>query len=252
MTGGPLQGRCALITGATSGIGEATARAITAAGGRAIVHGLSGAAAEALAIELGTRAVAGDLADPQTPARIAAELADEPRLDILVNNAATEQHAELADLDRDAFLGTLEVDLVAPLQLMRLLLPQLSANGTGSIVNITSIHDTVPVRGNGAYAAAKAALSMLTRTAAIEFAADRVRVNAVAPGAIETDLNRQLLDDVGRHNFNEWIPMGRVGSVEEVASVVTFLASDAAGYMTGSTVVVDGGYTQHLVRYPRS
>ena len=122
-------------------------------------------------------------------------------------------------------------------------------SGSPSIINVTSIHEAVPVSGNGGYAAAKAALGLLSRTAAVEFGPLGVRVNTLAPGAIRTDMNHELIEEVGTDRFEAWIPLGRVGSVDEVADVAAFLASDDSRYVSGSTIVVDGAYTSHLVRY---
>ena len=115
-----------------------------------------------------------------------------------------------------------------------------------SIINVTSIHETVPVRTQAYYCMAKAALSMLTKVAALEFAAKEIRVNNIAPGAIETDMNRELIQEM---DFEQWIPMGRVGNSDEIVGPVIFLASEASSYVTATTVTVDGGYAQNLLRY---
>ena len=143
----------------------------------------------------------------------------------------------------------LRVDLVLPVELSRALLPNLQAGEQASIINVTSIHDTVPVASNGAYAMAKAALLMYTKTAAIEFALLGIRVNALAPGAIETDMNRELIDEIGRDKFEAWIPAGRVGTCDELIAPFVFLAGRGAGYTTGSRLCVDGGYEHHVIRY---
>lgn len=245
-----LAGMRVLVTGATGGIGEAIARAFSAAGATCIVHGRSVERAERIAAEIGGAPVVGDLADAETPDRLIAAAAELGGLDVLVNNAGYETHATLADLTPEELLRVMTVNFTAPAALMRLALPLLRQSTNPSIINVTSIHETVPVAGNGAYAASKAALASLTRTASIELGPEGIRVNTLAPGAILTDMNRELIHAVGERSFREWIPLGRVGDVAEVASVAVFLASTAARYVTGASIVADGGYSNHLVRYP--
>ncbi len=245
-----LSGKRAFITGATSGIGEAIARSFTTAGARVVIHGRDAARGSQIAREIDGVFLAGDLHDPLTPARLVDSLGRESTLDILVNNAGYEVHGDLAELERDPFVSLLEVNLIAPLQLMRLALPLLRRSTEPSIINMTSIHESVPVSGNGAYAASKAALASLTKTASLEFASDGIRVNNIAPGAILTEMNRSLIFEIGENNFRDWIPLGHVGSVEDVANIALFLASSHSRYINGTSIVVDGAYTNHLVRYP--
>ena len=244
-----LRGMRALVTGSTSGIGEAIARALARTGAHCIVHGRNRESAERLAAELNGDFILGDLLDRRTPQRIIDELTNRGGLDVLVNNAGFEDLSGISELDADAFARVLEVNLLAPAELMRLSLPLLQRSAYASVVNVTSIHESVPVSGNAAYAAAKAALASYSKTASIELGAQGIRVNTVAPGAIATDMNRQLIADVGEDRFEKWIPLGRTGTVEEVADVVVFLVSTSARYITGASIVVDGGYSNHLVRY---
>lgn len=250
MTGdGSLLGMRALITGSSAGIGEAIARAFAAAGATCIVHGRQRDAVERIAAGIGGEVCVADLAERGAPERMLAEIGARGGLDVLVNNAGFEEHAPVAELSSDDFARVLEVDLVAPAALMRLCLPLLRQSRAPSVINVTSIHETVPVSGNGAYAAAKAALASLSRTAAIELGPEGIRVNTLAPGAIRTDMNRDLIDDVGSQRFESWIPLGRVGEPADVADVAVFLAGPASRYITGASIVVDGGYANHLVRY---
>lgn len=171
------------------------------------------------------------------------------RLDVLVNNAGIEISQPLEDLDARVLDRTMAVDFVAPVRLTQLLLPALRASDHASVVNVTSIHESVPVRGNPAYCCAKAALAMFTRIAALELGPEGIRVNAIAPGAIETSHNSDLIDQIGRERFERWIPLGRIGSPQEVADAALFLAGDASRYVNGHTLRIDGGYADHLVRY---
>lgn len=245
-----LDGKRALVTGATSGIGEAIARRLTQVGAHVMLHGRNAEVGMRLADELGGSFVAADLRDPAAPETIVASLGGDG-LDILVNNAGYEVTMDIADLERDVFATLLEVNLLAPTELMRLCLPRLAA-ARGSIINVSSIHDTVPVAHNSAYAASKAALLAMTKTASVEMGPLGVRVNSIAPGAVRTHMNTQLIDDIGDDVFASWIPLGRVGTVGEIANVAVFLASELSAYVTGASYVVDGGYSNHLVRYPDS
>jgi glucose 1-dehydrogenase len=168
---------------------------------------------------------------------------------VLVNNAGIEQGATLAELNPAVLATTFQVNFVAPTRLIQQLLPALRLAQQASVINVTSIHQDVPVYGNLAYCASKAALGMATKTAALELGREGIRVNAIAPGAIETAHNRRLLDEVGRDRFAEWIPLGHVGQPADIAEIAVFLGSDAARYVNGHTLVADGGYRQHLVRY---
>ena len=107
----------------------------------------------------------------------------------------------------------------------------------------------MPYPHNAAYSMTKAELAMFTKTAAVELAPDGIRVNNLAPGAVETDINREVLDEIGREKFAEWIPAGRVGQTREMVGPALFLASPASSYVTGATLYADGGYLQNLVRY---
>ncbi|MER6943074.1 SDR family oxidoreductase [Nonomuraea sp. NPDC000554] len=248
-----LTGRMAFVTGGTAGIGAATALALQAAGADVIVHNHGGQPGRDFAAAHGFAVIDADFASPEEVDALAAGVVDlAPRLDILVNNAGMEVGATVEHLDPVQVRRQLEINLNAPLRLIQLLIPALAASAHASIVNVTSIHDDVPSYGNSVYGAAKAGLRMITKTLAVELGPQGIRVNSVAPGAVETDMNRHLLDEIGRERFAEWIPLGRVGVPPEIAWPIVFLASDAASYMTGATLVVDGAYSHHVVRYRAS
>lgn len=239
-----------VITGSTRGIGEALARAHARVGARVVVHGRDAVEGRRLADELDGAFVAADLAHPNG----VVDLADGVRaltdsVAVLVNNAGFEIHGPLGALNPETMAAILAVNLHSPILLTQELLPLLEAGGPGSVQNITSIHDEVPAFGNLAYASAKAGLAMFTKSAAVELGPRGIRVNTIAPGAIETDMNRAILDEIGRDQFAEWIPLGRVGDPADIAAASVFLASDDARYITGAHLTIDGGYTHHLVRY---
>jgi glucose 1-dehydrogenase len=245
----PLHGKTALVTGANAGIGRAIAEGFAAAGAQVWVHARTEVKARSVAAAIGGRLVAADLARRDEIERMVGELRQRmPSLDVLVNNAGMEKPMRLSQLDLAVADQVMQVNALAPAQLIQGLLPLFPSRG-GSIINVTSIHDQVPYPGNAAYCMSKAALAMLTKTLALELAPRRIRVNNLAPGAIETDINRAVLDTIGRERFAAWIPAGRVGSVDEVVGPATFLASDASSYCTGATLYADGGYMQHIVRY---
>lgn len=238
-----LDGATALVTGSSRGIGSGLADALEASGVRVLRHGSH------LDSDASRDIVAADLSTAGGVEHLARELEDRfDHLDILVNNAGTEHPTRFVDLQGDAVRRTLEVNLVAPLLLTSALVPQLRAGTLRSVINISSIHDSVPYAGNVAYVASKAGLEAAGRTIARELAADGIRVNTVAPGAIETDLNREVIAKMS-DEFASWIPLGRVGAVDDLIGAVLYLASGASSYVTGSRILIDGGYSQALLRY---
>jgi gluconate 5-dehydrogenase len=254
-----LKEKVALVTGSSRGIGRAIAEALAVAGARVWFHGTSDDA-RSVADAMEQPFVRADFTDADEVRAMADTiLAQEKRLDILVNNAGIEPIMPLESIDWSKYDACFNVNVRAAVQLTTALLPLLkmsgaarfSAPGVGgaSVINITSIHDSVPYPHNTVYSMTKAALNMLTKAAAIELAPHGIRVNSLAPGAIETDINREVIDKIGRDKFAKWIPAGRVGTVDEVVGPALFLASDAAAYVTGETLYADGGYRHHLVRY---
>jgi glucose 1-dehydrogenase len=253
---GRLNGRTALITGAGRGIGLAIAEELAAQGANVALH-VRAATAEAdalaarIAASCGVRAgiVAGDLADDAAYDRIFAAFdAQFDRLDLLVNNAGYETPAALEAMALADWNGVLNVNLTAPFRMSQLAQPRMAAAGGGVIVSISSIHEEVPRKGFAHYSVAKAGLRMLTRSCALEWAEFGIRAVTISPGAIETDINREVIEAIGRDTFDEWIPLG-IGTTTDVAKLVAFVCSDDARYMTGTEIYLDGGYMRNLVRY---
>ena len=251
-----LTGRTALVTGAGRGIGLAIAEELAAEGADIALHvrvptpELALRAAQIASVhDVRAVLVAGDLANAaQHEAIFTAFDRRFDRLDILVNNAGYETPAALENMALADWSGVLEVNLTAPFRMSQLAQPRMAAHGGGVIVNISSIHDEVPRKGFAHYSVAKAGLRMLTRSCALEWAAFGIRAVTVSPGAIETDINRGVIEQIGRDTFDEWIPLG-IGRTADVARLVVFVCSDDARYMTGNEVYLDGGYMQNLVRY---
>jgi gluconate 5-dehydrogenase len=245
-----LEDRVALITGSGRGIGKALAAGFAAAGAKVWVHDKDAALGEQTASELGARFEAADLCCSENIDCLAASIQhQEGRLDILVNNAGIEIVMPFETLDLENLDAIWQVNVRAAIELTQRLLPLLKQSGRASIINVTSIHELMPYPHNAAYSVSKAALSMFTRTIAVELAPYGIRANNLAPGAVMTDMNREVIAEIGADNFQQWIPIGRVAKTEEIVGPALFLASDASSYMTGSTLYVDGGYLQNLVRY---
>lgn len=244
-----LADRVALVTGAGSGIGRAIAIALGAAGARVIVnfhseHGRD--QAEAVAREAGRGAVAM-MADVSDEAAVAAlfDGIDERfgRIDIAVNNAGIESPpTNLTDYPTDMFDRIVATNLRGTFLCMREAARRMVRAGRGRIINVSSVHEDLAFPGNSAYAATKGGIRMLMRTTAIELAPHGVTVVNLAPGAIATPINSDTLDDPDlRQALINEIPVRRIGQPEEIAEAAVFLASDAAAYLTATTVFVDGG-----------
>lgn len=237
-----LEGKVALVTGAQRGIGAAIARRLAEEGCRVWLNAFEELdRAEALATELGGQVVEADVADPGEVERMMGATGP---LDVLVNNAANQDFQDFDEIDAAAWQRTLAVNATGPLLTTRAAVPSMTAGA--SVVNIASVHALVALRGATAYSASKGALAMLTKQLAVELGDRGIRVNAVAPGAIDITGEEQRRRP-GGHPAYEPVPLRRAGRPEEVASLVAFLASDDAAYMTGGLHVVDGGL---LVRHP--
>ncbi len=238
-----LDGKSALVTGASGGIGAAIARAMHAQGASVALSGTRRDALDALAAELGERAhvCTADLRDASEPDALieAAEQAAGP-LHILVNNAGMTRDM-LALRMRDAdWQAVLDVDLSAPFRLARAALRGMVRRRAGRIINISSIVGVTGNAGQSNYAAAKAGLIGMSKALAQEVASRGVTVNVVAPGFVETAMTAAL-NDQQREKLGESIPLGRIGQPNDVAGAVVYLASDEASWVTGATLHVNGG-----------
>ena len=249
-----LKDKRALVTGGSSGIGLAIATALAEAGARVCVnHSGTREQAEEAVRALRAHGVAciehdADVSDPAAVAGMFAAIdAAWGGIDLLVNNAGIDGPRAVAwEADPAQWHRVVQVDLFGPFHTAREALRRMVAQKSGVVLNITSVHERIAWAGYSAYAASKAGLSMLTETLAQEAAPAGVRVLALAPGAIKTPINRAVWSDPqGYKDLLTKIPLGRIGEVEEIARMAVVLLSDAASYVTGTTVFVDGGMTDY-------
>jgi len=246
-----LKDRVAIVTGASSGIGQAIAMAFAEAGAAVVVDyvGEAGAADETvakIASIAGSRCVAveADVSDPDAVAALMTKTVESyGRLDVLVNNAGIEKKFAIVDYPYEAWMKVMAVNLTGPFLCAQAAAKQMLKQGYGGrIINISSIHEDLPMPGNAPYCATKGGLRMLMRTMAVELAPHGITVNNIGPGAIYTPIDKDVQADAKMEAaLMAEIPMGRWGKPEEVAKLAVFLASEDAAYMTGSTHFIDGG-----------
>lgn len=245
-----LTGRVALITGAGSGLGAAIAHSFAQAGATLAVLDLDDAPARATLEAAGAKgtSVAADVSDERAVAAAAGAIEhDVGPIDIVVNNAGvagTGGPKPLHETPPEEWAHVVGVNLSGPYLVCRSVLPSMIARRRGVIVNVASVAGIVAFAGRSPYVASKAALINLTRNLAVEYAGYGIRANALCPGWMDTPLiHWRLQDPDAAQKMTAMVPMGRVGAPEELAEAALFLASDSSRYMTGQTLVVDGGWT---------
>jgi NAD(P)-dependent dehydrogenase (short-subunit alcohol dehydrogenase family) len=241
-----LDDRVAVVTGASSGIGARCARALHGAGATVVLVARRRDRLEALAGELaGAVVVPVDLSDPAAAATVVGEVAERcGRLDVLVNAAGVTNPKPATRESLDEFQWVLNVNLIAPFALAQAAVAVMRANGGGSIINISSVIAAIsePSIPEASYAASKGGLGSMTRELAVQWARYNVRVNALAPGWFPTEMTEELTGDEERSGqFTSRIPLGRFGELDELDGPLLLLASAAGSYITGQTIVVDGG-----------
>lgn len=243
-----LDGRIALVTGASRGIGAMIAEGLARAGARVLICGRKAAELEATADRLGAEAIPADLATESGIAGLAeAVRARTGRLDILVNNAGTAWGAPFADFPRTGFSKVLDLNLIGPFALTQALHPLLKAAASpdlpARVINISSVDGMRPPHAPvWSYAASKAGLNMLTRQLAQAFLPDHINCNVIAPGLFETRFSAHMFDpDHPAHDQRPEIPMGRPGQPEDIAAAAIYLAAPSGNYLTGLVLPVSGG-----------
>jgi 3alpha(or 20beta)-hydroxysteroid dehydrogenase len=238
-----LDGKVAIVTGASQGQGEAIARLMAARGAKIVLTDVNSKRGDAVAYSIGAGAifVKHDVSSERGWAEVIATAQSRfGNVGILVNNAGVFSATSLREETSNRFMEILNVNLMGPFLGMRAILPSMIAAGGGAIVNTTSGASIRPAGFAGAYSASKAALGNLTRTAAHEFAAYKIRVNAIAPGLIDTPMTASQPEL--RDRYVQTIPLRRVGVPAEVAQAVCFLASDDASFISGVEILIDGAH----------
>jgi NAD(P)-dependent dehydrogenase (short-subunit alcohol dehydrogenase family) len=249
---GRVEGKVAVVTGAASGIGRATALALATEGARVGIADVDEAGGEAVAARI--REAGGEAFYRRTDVRsmaaveaVLAEAADRHgRLDVLVNDAAVSVPGSAGEMAEEDWARVIDVNLSGVWRGMRAAIPRMLAQGGGSIVNLSSVQAHVGFLGWAGYAASKGGIDALTRQAAVEYAPRGIRVNAIVPGTIRTEMNERIMrespdPDAVMAGWLAMHPMGRIGEPEEVAAAIVFLASDDASFITGELLRVDGG-----------
>jgi len=239
-----LRDRIALITGAAQGIGEACARRFAREGARVVIADVADERGRALAAELQADYLHCDVGDKhQVDALVAETMKAHGRIDVLVNNAGIFKAADFLDVSEKDFDAVLRVNLKGAFLVAQAVAREMARAGHGSIVNMSSVNSVLAIPNIASYNVSKGGINQLTRAMALALADKGVRVNAVGPGTIATELAAAavLTSEEAKNKIMMRTPMKRLGQPSEIADVVAFLASDAASYITGEIIMVDGG-----------
>ncbi len=239
-----LAGRVCLVTGAAQGIGEACARRFAREGAQVVVTDIADERGQAVAAELGAMYLHCDVGDKaQVDAAVAQVLQAHGRIDVLVNNAGIFKAADFLDVSEADYDAVLRVNLKGSFLMGQAVAREMAKAGRGAIVNMSSVNAVLTIPTISTYNLSKGGINQLTRVMALSLAGQGIRVNAVAPGTIATELAAKavLTSEDARQRILSRTPLQRLGEPAEVADCVAFLASDAASYITGEIVVVDGG-----------
>ena len=239
---GLLEGKSAVITGSSRGIGKAVAMAFSSHGAGLVIHGTSGKSLAPLAEELGCEYVAGDIGDIETSRRLAEKcMSVFGKIDILVNNAGINTRTKFLDLEPEEWDKVIRTNLTGAFYMCRAVIPFMLERHSGNIINITSSAGKTPhPNASLCYGVSKGGLDSMTRKLAYDFAPSGIRVNSICPGPVETDMSLQWTADY-RQKVLAGVPLGRLGTAEDIADLAVFLASDMAGFITGESVNINGG-----------
>ncbi|MDP2571724.1 glucose 1-dehydrogenase [Vibrio penaeicida] len=254
-----LANKRVLVTGGSRGIGAEIARTLASQGAQIVInYHTAGRPAQDLVQEINkswphcnAAAIQADISDnTQIEVLFQKTLTHLGGVDILINNAAMESTVPAVDLTEEQWNKVIDTNVKGAFFCAQHAAKTMIAQAQGGVIlNVSSIHETIPRLGLSHYCISKAGLTMMTKSLALEWAEHGIRVLGVAPGAIETEMNRDEITHFGRDKFESWIPLSRLGQVEDVANAIAFLISDNAGYISGDTLTIDGGYLLNLVRY---
>jgi len=252
-----LKGKKALVTGGAQGIGAQICRELAYCGADVFIDDRSckekaEKLVEELKSEYGVKAwtAKADISKSDEVKELFAKIDSQMGgIDILINNAGVESCFHILDLEETEWDDIINTNLKGPFLCSKYAGRRMEKNGGGVIINISSIHDSVPRKGLAHYCSSKGGLKVLSKCLALELAESNIRVITVSPGAIETEMNREEIAKFGVDKFNNWIPSGRIGNVKNVASTVSFLCSDLASYITGTEIYVDGAYLLSTIQY---
>ena len=244
-----LDGKVAVVTGASKGIGEAMARGMAEFGAKVVISSRKQEAVEAVADQFkadGLEAVgiACHVADAEQRVNLIAKTIEKyGRIDVLINNAGTNPYyGPIEDMPQSAYQKTMDINLNAPMELSKLAFPHMKSIGGGSVIHISSIEGLHASAGFASYNLSKAGLVMLAQNQAAEWGKSNVRVNVICPGLVKTKLSKMLWENENNQKtFVKNIPLRRMAVPDEMSGLAVFLASDASSYMTGSVLVNDGG-----------
>ncbi|HLK64590.1 MAG TPA: SDR family NAD(P)-dependent oxidoreductase [Bryobacteraceae bacterium] len=246
---GKLQGRTAVITGASKGIGKAIAVALAAEGARVALVARNRGLLEGVASKIGStggeaRVFPADVSNEEQVLATEREIVSEfGKVNILVNNAGINIRKPITEFTIEEWRLVMDTNVTAAFLMCRSFVPHMTGQGYGRILNLTSTMSWVSLPGRAAYSASKAALLGITRTLALELASEKITAVGISAGPVITEMNRATLDDPERNaQFVAGVPLGRWGRVEEVGQLAVYLCSDDAGFITGTDILIDGGW----------
>jgi NAD(P)-dependent dehydrogenase (short-subunit alcohol dehydrogenase family) len=244
---GKLAGRTALITGASKGLGKAMAIALAEEGARVGLVSRDRTLLDAVAAEIGANAVVfqTDVTSEDQVRKLEGDVKNAfGRVDILINNAGINCRKNITDFTLEEWRSVMDTNVTAAFLMCRSFIPLMRGTGYGRIINMSSIMSWVSLPQRAAYSASKSALLGMTRAVALELAAEGITCNGISPGPFATEMNKPLLENPEANaQFLANIPLGRWGKVEEIGKLAVYLCSEEAGFITGTDILIDGGWT---------